>query len=111
MQGWFDIPFAQRTTEERNAARETYCAALLSSREGREVLADMIRRVADQQPIACQDPSVAVGYAWLRSFLDDTLILCGDVGEIELLNRRAALAENIPPERDPGPDLPEDHLE
>ena len=108
MAEWYEIPPEHRTDEQHQRAQQAYYMALLSTREGKEVVCDMKMRVAELVEGAANDIHCAVAQIWIESFLKDTLILCGvsNYDPILLVEREAEIARSyIHKEKEP--DLPE----
>jgi len=86
--------------------------ALLSTREGKEVVCDMKMRVAELVESAANDIHCAIAQLYLEAFLKDTFILCGvaNYDPILLVEREAEIAKShIHKEEEP--DLPEGYAE
>ena len=95
MELWYDIPFAARNYEQHKQAQQAYYSALMSTRQGREVLCDMHRRIHDDY----DDPIVELA---LTKYYDDTVTLCGVVVAKEIVDAFARIAKNyVHPEPPP----------
>jgi hypothetical protein len=93
---WYEIPPEKRTDEQAQRAQQAYYLALLSTREGREVICDMKMRVAELVEGAANDTNCAVAQLWLEAFLKDTLILCGvsNYDPIRIVETEAEIAKS-----------------
>ena len=112
MPEWYETPPEKRTDEQRQRAQQAYYLALLSTREGKEVVCDMKMRVAELVEGAANDTTCAVAQLWIEAFLKDTLILCGvaNYDPILLVEREAEIARSyIHKEKET--DVPENYAE
>lgn len=109
MANWYEIEAHKRSVEEQKLAQHAYCGVLLNTREGRQMLCDMRRRISKTKIQNTND--LAMAQLWLEDFFDETIKLCGVtdlMGVIEKLEEVAAGYTPRPPEP---PYVPEDHDE
>jgi crotonobetainyl-CoA:carnitine CoA-transferase CaiB-like acyl-CoA transferase len=95
MANWYETKESQRTPEQAKDARIAYYQAFLANLFGRQVLADMRRRVREVDvPIGGQK-SVMEIYV-LDAFLRDTRALCGPVDEMAVIEAEQQAAARQP---------------
>ncbi len=112
MPEWYETPPEQRTNEQTRRAQQAYYLALLSTREGKEVVCDMKMRVAELVEGAANDIHCAVAQIWIEAFLKDTLILCGvsNYDPIRIVETEAEIAKSYIHKKEE-PDSPEGFAE
>lgn len=91
---WYETPPEQRTDSQRQCAQQAYYLVLLSTREGREVVCDMGRRVSELIEGSANETNCAVAQLWLAGFIEDTLTLCGVDNTMQLVEAEARIAKN-----------------
>ena len=110
MAEWYETPPEQRTDEQRQRAQQAYYMALLSTREGKEVVCDMGWRISQLIEGAANDPNCAIAQLWLEAFMKDTLTLCGVDNPMQLVVAKSDIARShIHKEKET--DVPENYSE
>ena len=97
MAQWYEIPDSHRDDEQRKACRTAYYQSLLATPYGRQVLADMRRRVREVDVSIGGERSVMEIYV-LDAFLRETRALCGPVDEMAIIEAEQNIANRKPPE-------------
>ena len=110
MAEWYETPPEQRTDEQRQRAQQAYYMALLSTREGREVVCDMKRRVSELIEGSASDTNCAVAQLWMDAFIKDMLTLCGSNNLMVVVEAEAKVAKSYI-HREKKSDVPEDYAE
>jgi hypothetical protein len=94
MPEWYETPPEKRTDEQRQRAQQAYYMALLSTREGKEVVCDMKRRVSDLIEGSANDIHCAVAQLWLEGFIMDTITMCGVDNPMQITEAQARIAKS-----------------
>ena len=94
MAEWYETPPEQRTDEQRQRAQQAYYIALLSTREGKEVVCDMKRRVSELIEGSANDSNCAVAQLWLEGFIMDTITMCGVDDTMQITEAQARIAKS-----------------
>lgn len=94
MAEWYETPPAQRTDEQRQRGQQAYYMVLLSTREGKEVICDMGRRVSELIEGSANDSNCAVAQLWLEAFIKDTLTMCGVDNPMQITEAQARIAKS-----------------
>lgn len=110
MAEWYETPPEQRTDEQRQRAQQAYYRSLLSSRDGKEVICDMKRRVSELIEGSANNNNCAIAQLWLEGFLKDTLTLCGLDNMMEITKAQARIARSYV-HKEEEPDIPEGYAE
>lgn len=107
---WYETPPEQRTDEQRQRAQQAYYLALLSTREGKEVVCDMGCRISQLIEGSANDPNCAIAQLWLEAFIKDTLTMCGVDNPMQITEAQARIAKNYIHKKKEK-NTPEDYLE
>ena len=99
MKNWCEIPEDQRSDEQKEACRRAYLNTLLKDDEGREVFADMIRRVLEYSHVSLSNTEYAVAVHVLKQFMRDTRTLCGPVSILATVEAQFDIAKLAEPEK------------
>ena len=91
---WYETPPEKRTDEQRQRAQQAYYIALLSTREGKEVVCDMKRRAGELIEGSAKDTNIAVIQLWVQGFVEDTITLCGVDNPMEIAKAQARIAKS-----------------
>ncbi len=110
MAEWYETPPEQRTDEQRQRAQQAYYMAILSTREGKEVVCDMKRRVSELIEGAANDTNCAVAQLWLHGFVADTITMCGVDNSMQIIETQARIAKSYI-HKEEKPNLPEGFVE
>ena len=94
MAEWYETPPEQRTDEQSQRAQQAYYMALLSTREGKEVICDMGWRISQLIDGAANDPNCAIAQLWLEAFIKDTFSMCGVDSPMQLVEAQARIAKS-----------------
>ena len=94
MPEWYETPPEKRTDEQNRRAQQAYYMALLSTREGKEVVCDMGWRVSRLIEGSAHDPNLAVAQIWLETFMKDTMTMCGVDNPMQLIVAKSNIAKS-----------------
>lgn len=92
MSKWYEIEHAKRDPDQRKSARVAYFQSLLATAYGRQVFADMRRRVREMDEITVKDPDYSAAVLMLDDFLRETRFLCGVTDEIAVIEAEKQIA-------------------
>jgi len=92
---WYEIEANARTDEQQREAKIAYYQALLANAYGRQVLADMRRRVNEMRKLLVDDTDYAVGIILLADFMDETRLLCGVHDEMAVIRAEQHIANKV----------------
>jgi hypothetical protein len=110
MQRWYELTPAERSDEQTREAQEAHYKTLLSTRQGKEVVCDMQRRIAEFRIDVHGNHNLAMALVWLEEFMIDTLAMCGVPDPYKILEAKQRTARSKPHEKTE-PFVPEDHSE
>ena len=92
---WYEIDHKDRTDEQRRKSKIAYYQTLLSHPYGRQVMADMRRRVKAFNKLLIDDTDYAIGIIFLTDFMDETRTLCGVLNEMEVIRAEQHIANKV----------------
>ena len=109
MAEWYETPPDQRNNEQKKEAQQAYYHVLLSTREGREVICDMQRRVREEKLNRLKNNDFAAQLC-LESYFEDTITLCGIDNTMQITEAQARIARSYI-HKEEKPDKPEGYAE
>jgi hypothetical protein len=109
---WYEIPPAQRTDEQNRQCQQAYRIALLSTPDGKQVVCDMKRRIAETIVTDCNNVNFGVTAIHLEAFFETTLRLCGVNDPMRIVEAQSEIARSYV-HKNPAENtyVPEDHSE
>jgi len=92
---WYEIDEVERTPEQKRQCRNAYFQTLLESEYGRQVYADLRRRVMEHGLFIDEDngSEYALSVVRLREFMDTTRWLCGVTDDMAVIKAEREIAD------------------
>jgi len=99
MSEWYEIEHDKRNDEQKEACRIAYYRSLLATPYGRQVYADMRRRVRELDEITVKDTDFSAAVLMLDDFMRETKSLCGIVDEMAVIEAEQKIAAGFKVEK------------